>query len=74
MYVCRLRRPDFLLLPHADLDFFLRVVAPKNTNTHLLFHFRRRHWQSGVPGSGPSNGAAIMKGLMTVKVVSQLYV
>jgi hypothetical protein len=30
--------------------------------------------QSGVPGSGPNNGAAIMKGLMTVKVVSQLYV
>jgi len=28
--------------------------------------------QSGVPGSGPDNGAAIMKGPMAVKVVSQL--
>jgi hypothetical protein len=30
--------------------------------------------QSGVPGSGQENGAAIMKGPMAVKVVSQLYV
>lgn len=28
--------------------------------------------QSGVPGSGPENGASIMKGPMAVKVVSQL--
>lgn len=38
----------------------------------MYYYYYYDTTQSGVPGSGPDNGAAIMKGPMAVKVVSQL--
>jgi cellulose biosynthesis protein BcsQ len=59
---CTIRRsPLGPGLVYPILHHGVKLLSIGFVNTH-----------SGVPGSGPENGAAIMKGPMAVKVVSQL--
>lgn len=63
-------RPDDCTIRRSPLGVGLVYPIEHRGVKLLSLGFVNTH--SGVPGSGPENGAAIMKGPMAVKVVSQL--
>jgi hypothetical protein len=54
----------------SELDYSVSFLWKHIGATDMLF--LSSGYQSGVPGSGEDNGAAVMRGPLAVKVVAQL--